>query len=81
VIVDEGGSVGFWEFGPHRRDHRGFHTDLTVLETRPAATRVDLGKARRVVAVGRGLARREDLALIGSWRSLDAEVGLLAPGG
>jgi electron transfer flavoprotein alpha subunit len=81
VIIDEGGSVGSGQPVPIEEVHAAATPTLTVLETRPSsATRVDLGKARRVVAVGRGLARREDLAMVEELaKALDAEVACSRP--
>ena len=65
VIVGEGGSVGTGEPVPIEEVTASTPSTLAVLENRPSSTtRVDLAKARRVVAVGRGLARREDLAMV-----------------
>jgi electron transfer flavoprotein alpha subunit len=81
VIVDEGGSIGSGGSVPIEEITAASTPTLTVVETRPSsATRVDLGKARRVVAVGRGLARREDLALVEELaKALDAEVACSRP--
>jgi electron transfer flavoprotein alpha subunit len=81
VIVDEGGSVGFGSAVPIEEVIVASSPTLSVLETRPSsATRVDLGKARRVVAVGRGLACREDLAMIEELaKALGAEVACSRP--
>jgi electron transfer flavoprotein alpha subunit len=81
VIVDEGGSVGSGGSVPIEEITVSSTPTLTVVETRPSSTtRVDLGKARRVVAVGRGLARREDLALVEELaNALDAEVACSRP--
>lgn len=81
VIVDEGGSVGTGPSVPIEEVTVATTPTLTVLEARPGSTtRVDLGKARRVVAVGRGLARREDLAMVEELaKALDAEVACSRP--
>jgi len=81
VIVDECGSVGTGLPVPIEEVTATAPPTLTVVETRMSSTtRVDLGKARRVVAVGRGLARREDLALVEELaRALDAEVACSRP--
>lgn len=54
---------------------------LTVVDTRRAAhASVDLGTAQRIVAVGRGVAHRDDLALIDALAdALDAEVACSRP--
>jgi len=81
VIIDEGGSVGSGQPVSIEEVNAAATPTLTVLENRPSsATRVDLGKARRVVAVGRGLARREDLAMVEELaKALDAEVACSRP--
>lgn len=81
VIIDEGGSVGTGQPVPVELVTAAPLPTLTVLENRPSSgTRVDLGKARRVVAVGRGLARREDLAMVEELaKALDAEIACSRP--
>ena len=81
VIIDEGGSVGSDRPVSIEEVNAAGTPTLTVLENRPSsATRVDLGKARRVVAVGRGLARREGLAMVEELaKALDAEIACSRP--
>lgn len=54
---------------------------IKLLETRPkSGSSVDLGKAKRVVGVGRGFAKEEDLALAKELAAaIDAEVGCSRP--
>lgn len=54
---------------------------VTVTESRPAErAQVDLGKAARIVAAGRGVKAAEDLALVEALaRALDAEVACSRP--
>jgi electron transfer flavoprotein alpha subunit len=54
---------------------------VRVLEVRPSeAASVDLGKAKRVISVGRGLKGKEDLALIAQLgAALGAELGCTRP--
>ena len=54
---------------------------ITLVEVKPkACASVDIAKARRIVAVGRGFARQEDLALAKSLASaIDAELACSRP--
>ena len=54
---------------------------ITLLETKPKpGSSVDLGKARRVVGVGRGFSKQEDLSLAQELAAaIDAEVGCSRP--
>lgn len=54
---------------------------ITLLETKPKpGSSVDLGKAKRVVGVGRGFSRKEDLTLAeGLAAAIEAEIGCSRP--
>ena len=54
---------------------------ITLVEVKPkACARVDIAKARRIVSVGRGFARQEDLSLAKSLASaIDAELACSRP--
>lgn len=62
-------------------DYLAAADEILCRERRPkTASSVDLGKARRVIGIGRGLTAKEDLQMVWSLASaLDAEVGCSRP--
>lgn len=81
VLVLDGGAVGSGGSAPVVEQPVAVAPAVTVVETRAAErAQADLGRARRIVSVGRGLKAREDLAIVeGLAAALGAEVACSRP--
>lgn len=80
VSADAVVTVGAGVFEPEPADASADIPVIAVEKVAPAAASVDLTKAKRVIGIGRGIAKQEDIAMIEAFaKSIGAEIGCSRP--
>lgn len=80
VSADAVVTVGAGVFEPEPADASADIPVIAVEKVAPAAASVDLTKAKRVIGIGRGIAKQEDIAMIEAFaKAIGAEIGCSRP--
>lgn len=80
VSADAVVTVGAGVFEPEPADASADIPVIAVEKVAPAAAIVDLTKAKRVIGIGRGIAKQEDIAMIEAFaKAIGAEIGCSRP--